>query len=278
MRILCTALTFFGLLYPCTTLHAADFADSMEKEAEMVLAWEQQTRLEDIRKEFSPKIAIAGRDLSTLVKEEVTKIQTVLTQAQNEKLQALKLEPLDHKVEGLAQRLANLEILDLTQGELAKVGQIRNAYRPKIENTLKELDSILSQEQTKSRADAINAGKKGTQVMANLKLTDAQKEKVAAVGKKVSSLVKEELEMLRDILSPDQKVLLLTLKDESLDQVRDRLAQKIASLKDLNLSDEQKTAIARIRNEYRPRIHGAGNNLRALIRQEVTMIAAVFKG
>ena len=46
----------------------------------------------------------------------------------------------------------------------------------------------------------------------------------------------------------------------------------------LNLTADQKTKIAEIRNEFRPRIHEAGNRLRAEVREELEMILAVIKG
>ena len=53
---------------------------------------------------------------------------------------------------------------------------------------------------------------------------------------------------------------------------------RIANLKDLNLTDDQKTQIADIRKEYRPKVHEAGNKLRATVREEVEAILAVIKG
>jgi Spy/CpxP family protein refolding chaperone len=278
MRTQCAGFAFFFCLF-CTgaRLDGADYGSTLDKEAEMILALGQEMRLEAIRKEFGDKIDRSGKQLAALIKDEVGKIRMVLTPVQNEKLRELNLGSLEHEVDGLAQRIAGLAGLDLTEGELAKIGRIRKEYRPKVEKAMKELDSILSQEQAKARRDAIDAGKKASQVWANLNLAQAQKEKVAAVGKKISSLVSGELGELKDALTPDQKVLLLTLKGDSLEHVRDRLAQRIARLEDLNLTDKQKAAIARIRKEYQPKIHDAGNNLRELIRQEVTMIAAVFK-
>jgi hypothetical protein len=63
-----------------------------------------------------------------------------------------------------------------------------------------------------------------------------------------------------------------------LERVRDRWACRVANLSDLNLTDEQKTKIAEIRQECRPRVHEAGNNLRAAAREEVAQILAVIKG
>jgi hypothetical protein len=44
-----------------------------------------------------------------------------------------------------------------------------------------------------------------------------------------------------------------------------------------HLTEEQKTKAATIRDEYRPKIHEAGNKLRGLIKDEVKQIIAVIK-
>jgi len=46
----------------------------------------------------------------------------------------------------------------------------------------------------------------------------------------------------------------------------------------LNLTEEQRTKIASIREEYRPKIQEAGNKLRAAARDEVEQLVAVVKG
>jgi hypothetical protein len=55
------------------------------------------------------------------------------------------------------------------------------------------------------------------------------------------------------------------------------MAAAVANAKDLNLTDEQKTAIADIRKEFRPKIHEAGNKLRGAVREEVGMILDTIK-
>ena len=50
-----------------------------------------------------------------------------------------------------------------------------------------------------------------------------------------------------------------------------------ARLQDLNLTDEQEAKIADIRKEFRPKVHEAGNKLRATVREEVEAIVAVIK-
>jgi len=68
------------------------------------------------------------------------------------------------------------------------------------------------------------------------------------------------------------------LKEERKERVRDRWACRVANLSDLNLTDEQKTKIAEIRQEYRPKVHEAGNKLRAAAREEVAQILGVVRG
>ena len=50
-----------------------------------------------------------------------------------------------------------------------------------------------------------------------------------------------------------------------------------ARIQDLNLTDEQEAKIADIRKEFRPKVHEAGNKLRATVREEVEAIVAVIK-
>ena len=105
-----------------------------------------------------------------------------------------------------------------------------------------------------------------------------QKEKLAAVAKDLRPVAREEMEKVRDVLSEGTKEQLADLREERKEQVRDRLAHRIANLQDLNLTDEQKTKIASIRQEYRPKVQEAGNKLRTSIRDEVEQIVAVIKG
>jgi Spy/CpxP family protein refolding chaperone len=93
----------------------------------------------------------------------------------------------------------------------------------------------------------------------------------------VGALVREELEKIRDLLTEGQKEKLAEFKEERRERVRDRKAHRIANLKDLNLTEEQVMKLADVRKEYRPKIHEAGNNLRATVREEVHEILAVMK-
>src|SRR5262249_50237873 len=179
--------------------------------------------------------------------------------------------------ECLAHRLAHLKELDLTDDEMTKIGEIRSEFRPRILKTVQGLEGLLSDDQKRTREEALKAGMTRREVLESLKLTDAQKDKATAVAKQTSALVREELEKARDVLTASQREKLQDLKGERREQVRDRMAHRIANLKGLNLTDEQKTKLAEIRNEYRPKIQEAGNRLRASVRDEVETILAVIK-
>ena len=239
---------------------------------------EQEAKIADIRKEYRPKVQEAGKDLAAAVKEEVEKVRGVLTPEQRTKLAAAKEEREEHRAEGLAERIAHLEELDLTSGEMTKIAEIRKEFRPKIEKALKGLQGLLTDDQKKAREAAFQAGKTRREMLQSLNLNAEQKEKVEAVGKEVATLVREEMEQIRDVLSAEQTEKLQELKDERADRARDWRAHRIANLKELNLTEDQKTQIADIRKEYRPKVHEAGNKLREVVRDEVEKVIAVLKG
>jgi len=249
-----------------------------ERIQDLNLTEEQESKIAELRKEFRTRNAEAVKELGTLVKEEMEKVRAVLTPEQKEKLQTLKEERRDARENCLAHRLAHLRELDLTDDEMAKIADIRKEFRPRVVKAMKGLEGLLSDEQRKAREEGLKAGKRRKEVLESLKFTDEQKEKAAAVAKELGSTVREELEKIRDVLSAGQKEKLQDLKEERSEHVRDRHAHRIANLKDLDLTEEQKTKFAEIRKEYRPRIHEAGNKLRAALREEVDMLLAAIKG
>ena len=249
----------------------------VERIQDLPLSDAQEAKIAEIRKESKAKIQEAAKELGALAKEEVQKIRDVLTAEQKEKIQNLKEDREERREECLAHAIASLKELDLTDAEMTKIGEIRKDYRPKLLKSMKELDGMLTEEQKKIRTEAVTGGKKRSEVLEALKLTDEQKQKVVTVGKEVGSLVREEMEHIGEILSKSQKEQLGELKEERKEQVRHRLPHVISNLKDLNLSDEQKTKFAEIRNAYRPKVQEVGNRLRATIRNEVEKIAAVIK-
>jgi Spy/CpxP family protein refolding chaperone len=139
------------------------------------------------------------------------------------------------------------------------------------------LKGLLSEDQKRAWEEGLKADKKRKEILASLNLTAEQKEKLEAAGKEVRTLVHEELEKMRDVLSEGQKEKLAELKEERKEQIRDRMAHRMANLRDLDLTEEQKTKIADIRKDYRPKVQEAGNKLRETIRDEIGQIVAVLK-
>jgi Spy/CpxP family protein refolding chaperone len=248
-----------------------------ERLQDLSLTDEQEAKIADVRKECRPEVEKAAKELAAVVKEEVDRIRKILTPEQQEKVQTFREERRGQRFEGLCERIAHLRELDLTEGEVAKIAEIRKEFRPKIEKAMEGLRGTLTPEQRKAREEALSAGKRRSDVLAALKLTNEQKEKVQAVGKEVGALVREELGQIRDVLTAEQKEKLAELKDERKGGVRDRMAHRIANAKELNLTEEQKAQIQEIRKEYRPKVHEAGNKFRAAVRDEATQILAVIK-
>jgi Spy/CpxP family protein refolding chaperone len=246
--------------------------------ADLHLTDEQHAKIAEIRKEFRPKVKEAGEELAAVVKEEVEKVRALLTSEQKEKLEVSKEERKAHRFEGLAERIAHLKDLDLTDAEITRIADIREEYRPRIEKVMNELSGLLSEDQRKAREEGLKAGKTRREVMESLSLTDEQKTKVEAIGKELATVLRDELDKMKSVLAAEQEEKLEALKEERKERVRDRFAHRIANLADLNLSDEQKTKLAEIREEYRPKVHEAGNKLRALARDEMTEILTAAKG
>lgn len=249
-----------------------------ETMADLNLTDEQETKIAEIRKENRPKIQEATKELTTLVKDEVEKVREILSPEQKEKCRALKEERKERRIEGLAARMAHLRDLDLTDSEIAQIEEIREGARPKVQSLMKDLTGVLTDEQKEAREKALKAGESRREVRESLNLTPEQREKAEAIGKELVSVVKDELEKMRNALTSEQQEKLPELKDERRDRVRDRMACAIVNFAEVNLSDEQRTKISAVREEFRPKIQEAGNKLRAAVREEVSQILAIVKG
>jgi Spy/CpxP family protein refolding chaperone len=249
----------------------------VERFEELNLTEEQEAKIAEIRKDFRPKVEEAAKELAALIKDEVEKVHGVLTPEQKTKIAELKEERREHRAEGLSERVARVEFLELTDGEMNKITEIRKDFRPKIAKALEGLDGVLSEAQRAARDEGLKAGKKHREVIASLNLTADQKTKVEAVCKEVGAIIREEMEKIRDVLTAAQEEKLAELKDERPERCRDRMAHRIANHKELNLTDEQKAKIGEIRTEFRPKVHEAGNKARAAVRGELEQIIAVIK-
>jgi Spy/CpxP family protein refolding chaperone len=276
---MCRALAVLLAMLVYTQLPAQEVKEKLvEKFQELDLTDAQEAKITSIREEGRPKIEAAAKSLSAIAREEADKVTALLTPAQKEKLAELKEERAEVRGEGLSEKVARLDELDLTDTEMAQIRAIRKEIRPNLAKAMEQLKGTLSEEQRTARDTALQASKSRAEVLAAMKLTDDQKEKVRAVGKEFRTSVRDELQKLGDLLDGQQKAKLAELKDERREDVRDRRAHRIANLKELNLTEEQRTKIAEIRTEYRPKVQEAGNKLRAAVRDEVRAIAEVVKG
>ncbi|HLW63961.1 MAG TPA: hypothetical protein VKS79_01495 [Gemmataceae bacterium] len=271
------------VLVALTTLWAPDRmvadepAGPIESIVVLRLTDEQVAKIADIRKEYKAKVQEAHKELATVAKEEMDKVKDVLTPEQKQKLAEFKEERKEERQGRLAERLAHLEELDLTDAEKTRIGDIRKEFHPQIAKALAGLKGFLNDAQRKERDEDLLGGKKRSEIIASLNLTAEQKEKLETVGKELTGLLKEEMEKIHAVLTEGQQEKLQEIKDERADRVRDRTCHRIANAQDLNLTNEQKSQIADIRKEYRPKVQEAGNKLRAAVREEIDAIMAVFK-
>jgi Spy/CpxP family protein refolding chaperone len=277
--MLCRAFAFSTVLLLCTQLAAQEVRVLLvERFQDLNLTDEQEAKIKSIQDQNRPEIQSAAQSLAATVKEEVDKVMAILTPEQKEKLASLKEERKGLRAEGLSEKIARLQELDLSDGEIAQIEAIRRETRPMVTKAMDELRGILTEEQRRNREQALQAGKKHKEVLESLKLTDAQKEKVLSVCRECCSAIHGELAKLKGMFTTQQQAKVADLREERKENVRDRQAHRIANLKELNLTEEQRSKIAEIRKEYRPKIQDAGNRLRASVREELHAIGEVLKG
>jgi Spy/CpxP family protein refolding chaperone len=238
---------------------------------------EQEARIAAIRKEYGTKIKDEAEELKKLATEELDKIRNTFTPEQRTKLREIIAERKEFKVESLAHTLANLEALDLTEGELQKIAEIRKEYRPKMEEALKQLDGLLSDDQKKAREEALKANKPRREILQALNLSSEQRSELETIAKDLKDLVGNEAAKIRDVLTKSQRETLQDLRAERREMVRNHLAHQIANLRDLNLTEEQKATLMQVRQEYGPKIQELGNKLRSSITDEVGKVVEVLK-
>jgi Spy/CpxP family protein refolding chaperone len=285
MRTLCVLVALGAMLVVCPKLYAQEARERLgERIQDLHLTAQQETKIADIRKEYQPKVKEAVDALKADVKKEVEMAEAVLTPEQKSQLAALKEDRREDRTERregrearLAERVAHLQQLDLTDDEKAKMKAIHEEFQPKIEKVMESLKGTLTSEQLQSRREALRAGKNRAEVIKALHLTGDQKEKVEAVGSELRTLVREELEKIRDVLSESQQAKLQDFRSERKEHVRDQMTHRIMHAKELNLTDSQNTQLMEIRKEYRPKVHEEGDKLRATAREEIEAIVAVLK-
>jgi Spy/CpxP family protein refolding chaperone len=277
MKVVSPMLTLLVAIVASGTLAAQEVrAILVERIQELNLTDEQEAKIAEIQKADRPKVEAAAKALAAVAKEEADKALAVLTPEQKEKVAAAKEERKELRSEGVCEKIARLQELDLSDAQIAQIQACRKECRPEIAKALEGLKGTLTPEQRKAREEALASGKKHREVLAALNLTPEQKEKVGAACKECCAAIKGELEKISGALTAQEKEKLADLKDERKENVRDRRVHRIANLRELELTAEQKEKLAEIRQEYRPKIHEAGNALRAAIREEVQAIAEVL--
>jgi Spy/CpxP family protein refolding chaperone len=100
------------------------------------------------------------------------------------------------------------------------------------------------------------------------KITEIRKEfrpKVVKAIKDLVALVKDEVGKVRDVLTAEQKDKLKELKDERKERRFESLCERIAHLKELDLTDAEMAKIREIRKECRPKIAKAMKELEGLL-------------
>jgi Spy/CpxP family protein refolding chaperone len=96
--------------------------------------------------EQKAKVETVGKELRTLVREELAKMEDVLTEGQKEKLQEFKDERREHVRDRLAHRIGNLRDLNLTEDQKGKIAAIRKEYRPKVQEAGNKLRATVREE------------------------------------------------------------------------------------------------------------------------------------
>lgn len=249
----------------------------VERFGDLNLTDQQTIEIAAVREEFAPKIDSALDRLDGTIKEQREAASAVLTADQKIKLLTLKTELGLWRTETIAERYAHLRELDLTDAEKAKINDIRKEFRPKIVKCVENLKGILTPDQLKMREDMLKTGMPRRDVIKALKLTDDQKTKVEAIGDEVRGYIRNELDRVRAVLDPAQREKIAAMKEDRIEQFRARALFAIASLKDLNLTDQQVQQLRAIHAEYGARVEDAGNQVRALIREELSAIVNVLQ-
>src|SRR5262249_2090010 len=138
----------------------------VERLRDINLTDEQEAKIAEIRKECQPKVQEAAQELKTTVREELEKIDALLTPDQKGKVKAPPEERKERRAERLVEGLAHLEELHLADAELAKIKELREEYRPKVHKAMESLHGLLTDEQRKAREEALKAGKNRREVLA----------------------------------------------------------------------------------------------------------------
>ena len=188
-------------------------------------AWKKvkdAVKLTDVQK---TKMAELRKETGALHKELREKMAALLTPEQKEKCEKHRKCVADHAPKagrkhhggpehrGMGWGRHVLEGLDLTDDQKTRLKELRKEYGSKMKEAWPKMEGLLTEEQKKARAGAIEAakaaGKEGKEVWKDVKeavkLTDDQKTKMAEAREAAAPLRKELREKVLAILTPEQQ-------------------------------------------------------------------------
>jgi Spy/CpxP family protein refolding chaperone len=98
--------------------------------------------------EQKQKVQAVGKEVGTLVREEMAQVRDVLSAEQKEKLLELKDERKDRVRDQLAHRVANAKELNLSEEQKAQIQEVRKEYRPKVQEAGNKFRAAVRDEVT----------------------------------------------------------------------------------------------------------------------------------
>jgi Spy/CpxP family protein refolding chaperone len=113
----------------------------------------------------------------------------------------------------------------------------------------------------------------------DLNLTDEQEAKIADIrkecrpevqkaAKELAAVAREELDKIRKVLTPEQQQKLRAFAEERREHRLEGLCERVAHLRELDLTDAEVAKIQEIRKELRPKIEKAMEGLRGTLTAE----------
>jgi Spy/CpxP family protein refolding chaperone len=114
------------------------------------------------------------------------------------------------------------------------------------------------------QVQAQGVGTRLSERVQDLELTDAQEARIADIRKEyrpkverevtqLGMLIKGEVDMVRDVLTPAQRTQIQAMKDERKEMKFERLCERLAHLRELDLTDAELAKIQEIRKEFHPK-------------------------
>ena len=140
MRTVSPVLTLLVSLWAIVPLAAQEVrAVLVERIQELNLTDEQEAKIAEIQKAARPKVEAAAKELAAVAKEEADKALAVLTPEQKEKAAAAKEDRKELRAEGVSERIARLQELDLSDAQIEQIQAIRKECRPELAKAVEGL-------------------------------------------------------------------------------------------------------------------------------------------